>query len=47
MSQQIKDGADMRNELIHKPENVDIDIEKANKYIHDVETAINHLYSLL
>ncbi|MCG2735795.1 MAG: hypothetical protein L6282_05315 [Candidatus Methanoperedenaceae archaeon] len=44
---QIENGAKMRNKLIHKPESMDIDIEKANKYIHDVENAINHLYSLL
>ena len=43
----LKDGAEIRNKLIHNPQNIDVSHEKANKYIHDVENAIYHLLYLL
>jgi len=44
---ELQKGAAIRNNLIHKPENTKISIKEANKYVHDVETAIYHLLYLL
>lgn len=44
---ELKNGAEKRNKLIHRPENTKISLEEANKYIHDVDTAIYHLLYLL
>jgi hypothetical protein len=44
---EIQEGVRIRNILVHRPEDIDIEIKVANKYIHDVETAIYHLLFLL
>jgi len=43
----LEDGAKIRNDLIHKPQNINVSHEDANKYIHDVLNAIYHLLYLL
>ena len=43
----LAEGADTRNKLVHRPKDIHIDADQANKYIHDVETAIYHLLTLL
>ena len=43
----LKEGAEIRNKLIHNPQNINVSHEEANKYIHDVENAIYHLLYLL
>jgi len=40
-------GAEIRNKLIHRPKEIKIKDEEANKYVHDVEIAIGHLLTLL
>lgn len=40
-------GAERRNRLLHRPQEGDITEEEANEYIHDVESAIYHLLTLL
>jgi len=40
-------GAETRNKLVHRPKDIHIDAEQANKYTHDVEIAIYHLLTLL
>lgn len=44
---ELTNGAKKRNELIHRPDYINISHEEANEYIHDVETAIYHLLYLL
>jgi hypothetical protein len=44
---ELTKGAEKRNTLIHRPKDILIDDEQANEYIHDVETAIYHLLTLL
>lgn len=44
---ELAKGLEMRNKLIHRPKDMHIDAERANKYIHDVEIAIYHLLTLL
>lgn len=44
---ELQNGAETRNKLIHRPEDTKISLDEANKYIHDVETAIYHLLYLL
>jgi hypothetical protein len=44
---ELQEGVEVRNKLIHKPKNVDIDPNKANTYVQDVEIAIFHLMNLL
>ena len=44
---ELAKGAETRNKLVHRPKDIHIDDEQANKYIHDVETAIYHLLTLL
>jgi hypothetical protein len=43
----LGNGATLRNHLIHKTTEPTPTIEKANIYIHQVQVAIFHLYSLL
>lgn len=40
-------GAEIRNKLIHRPEDTHIDEQQANKYVQDVQIAIYHLLTLL
>lgn len=42
---QLSNGADKRNELIHRPETI-VALEEALVYVNDVEAAIFHLISL-
>ena len=44
---ELAEGVEMRNKLIHRPKDIHINAEQANKYIHDVEIAIYHLLTLL
>ena len=44
---ELDKGAEKRNKLIHRPEDIHVDPEQVNKYIHDVEIAIYHLLTLL
>ncbi|WGV57763.1 hypothetical protein QIH01_20040 [Brevibacillus brevis] len=44
---QIQKGIEIRNKLIHKPEDADISLDKASEYVHDIEIAIYHLLQLL
>ena len=44
---QIASGVQIRNKLVHRPEEVEITLEKANAYVRDVEIAIYHLLVLL
>lgn len=43
----IQKGVKTRNDLVHKPETVEISRESANEYVHDVQTAVYHLLTLL
>lgn len=40
-------GQNIRNQLVHRPQEVPITIEKAEEYVRDVEIAIYHLLHLL
>jgi len=44
---ELTKGAEIRNKLIHRPKDIEIKEEQANKYVHDVEIAIGHLLTLL
>lgn len=44
---ELKKGAEIRNKLIHRPNEEVITYEAANKYVHVVELAIYHLLALL
>lgn len=44
---EIQKGVEIRNRLVHRPEVVNISLDKARKYVHDVEIAIYHLMLLL
>ena len=44
---ELINGQEIRNKLVHKPQDINISYEKAIKYIRDVEIAIYHLLSLL
>lgn len=43
----IEKGVITRNDLVHKPNQVKIDANKANNYVEEVELAIYHLLSFL
>lgn len=43
----IQKGVATRNVLVHKPETVEISREDANKYVHNVQTAVYHLLTIL
>lgn len=43
---ELKKGAEIRNKLIHRPEDIHIDRRQANKYVHNVQIAIYHLLTL-
>lgn len=43
----IREGVDMRNALVHKPNNSELDSQKANDYVATIEAAIFHLLSLI
>jgi hypothetical protein len=42
----LREGARIRNKLVHRPNETKITHEQANSYVHDVEAAIYHLLSL-
>lgn len=44
---ELSKGVEIRNRLVHRPETMNIDLDEANKYVHDVEIAIHHLMFLL
>lgn len=44
---EIKNGVEIRNKLVHKPNEIIIDKQTANNYVHDMKIAIYHLLSLL
>jgi hypothetical protein len=44
---ELAKGAEIRNKLIHRPKEVKINAQEANKYVQDVEIAIGHLLTLL
>lgn len=44
---EIQNGVEVRNRLVHRPEDIYIDNKEANKYIADAETAIYHLLFML
>jgi hypothetical protein len=43
----VSKGADIRNQLIHRPQGVEIGHQQAYDYVKDVEAAIGHLVGLL
>lgn len=44
---EISKGVEIRNKLVHKPDQINIDVNEANKYVEDIEQAIFHLLSIL
>lgn len=44
---EISKGVEIRNKLVHRPSEIDIDMNEANKYVEDIEQAIYHLLSIL
>ncbi|OCL26601.1 hypothetical protein U472_11495 [Orenia metallireducens] len=44
---ELNEGSSIRNKLIHRPEVQKISLDKANKYVIDVEIAIYHLLNIL
>jgi hypothetical protein len=44
---ELNKGAETRNKLLHRPNEMVVTDGDANKYVHDVETAIWHLLTLL
>lgn len=44
---ELQKGAEIRNKLIHRPKEIDISAQEANKYVQDVEIAIGHLLTML
>lgn len=44
---EIIKGVEIRNKLVHRPSEIKIDINDANKYVEDIEQAIYHLLSVL
>ena len=43
----IRNGNEVRNELIHNPLSKRINFQDASNYVHDIERAIFHLLRLL
>jgi len=43
----IAEGARVRNQLVHRPEQVDIDLQEAIDYLKHVEIAIGHLLGII
>lgn len=41
------DASRIRNELVHRPQDVELTLEKANEYVTNIEKVIYHLLSLL
>jgi len=39
--------AEVRNKLLYRPDETVVTLEEANAYVHDVESAIYHLLTLL
>ena len=39
----IAKGVEIRNKLVHRPEETKITLEEANTYVRDIEIAIYHL----
>jgi len=44
---EIREGVQIRNDLIHKPKEVHISVEQASEYVQDIQIAIYHLLHLL
>lgn len=44
---ELREGAKIRNKLVHRPQDIKIDAQQSNNYVQDVETAIYHLLTLL
>ena len=44
---ELREGMEMRNRLLHRPTEKTVTSEEANAYVHDVESAIYHLMTLL
>lgn len=44
---EIAKGVEIRNQLVHKPIDIQISIDEANEYIQDIRIAIYHLLGLL
>lgn len=44
---ELINGVTKRNKLVHRPQDIKLTIEEANKYVYDVKTAIYHLLHLL
>lgn len=44
---ELREGMAIRNKLLHRPSEMIVTSEKANAYVHDVESAIYHLMTLL
>lgn len=44
---EIAKGVEIRNKLLHKPEDIPISRRQAAKYVNDIESAIYHLMDLL
>lgn len=44
---ELNKGAETRNKLLHRPNETTVTDNEANNYVHDVETAIWHLLTLL
>jgi hypothetical protein len=44
---EISKGVEIRNKLVHRPDEINIDANEANKYVEDIEQAIFHLLSIL
>jgi len=40
---QIRKGVEIRNKLVHRPEEIRITLQDANTYVRDVEIAVYHL----
>lgn len=43
----IQKGVEIRNKLVHRPNTEEINLDKANQYVEDIELAIFHLLSHL
>lgn len=43
----IAEGARIRNKLVHRPEQIDIDLQQAIDYLKNVEIAIGHLLGII
>ncbi len=47
MLKQLQKGIEIRNKLVHRPEEIKIDDKEAIEYVNDIERAIYHLLKIL